>query len=267
MKFEKLSERLLEDHKGFLETEIEESSDLEGSLTNDVVITDYNGTVLKRFSKRPAMAVVQMCGRVPSGKVEFPDYRTRMENERSFRDLYDQSFRYEEDILVDVPEILGSEGQFMEFERLEGEKLNLYLEETEGEAEALGRTIGSFTRRIHEEGGAFTDMRINNFLVENETQVGFVDAEYFSRDASYWEKSMDLITMDSSAKQLNREAYRSFMHGFASEYRDTDTTEGAVSSLTSLAHAGLLERDSKRLRNAADNFYSSLKSSATPFMQ
>ena len=237
----------------------EESTGLEGSLTNKIVETGV-GTVLKEFSRRPGMSYVQAAGRIPGLTLERQDQQDRIDNEQKFRDFIS-------DYQIDVPDILGVEDNFVEFEALNGTDLNDYIDDNPDRAEDLGAEVGDFLNYVHGNDGAVTDLRLNNFMVQSDESLAFLDAEYFVEDANYWEKEMDLITLASSAKQVKKESYEDFMEGFASEYRDIDATQDVISSVTSLGHAALLERDPERLKNAAENIYSSSNSSAMPFIQ
>lgn len=241
--------------KEFVEAEMEspEAEGLDGSLTNELVETQM-GTVLKQFSSRPAMAYVQMLGRVPSMTLEYQDQHSRIENEETFR-------QYTEDIDVEVPKILGVQDEYVEFEKVDGVDMNTYLNQaSEDEAYEAGELVGDFLAEIHEQDGAFTDLRINNFMVQEEG-LGFVDGEYFSEQASNWEKKMDLITMISSVKQVDPEAYESFREGFENEYDGSiDMYEDAISSVTAPGHARILEKDRERFENAKTNVRNNIQS-------
>ncbi|MFB6200313.1 MAG: hypothetical protein ABEJ83_05500 [Candidatus Nanohaloarchaea archaeon] len=252
MDFGELVDGILEAERSdsFMENVMESpaSEALNGSLTNELVETQV-GTVLKRFSSRPSMAYVQMLGRVLSGKLEYQDQESRIENERRFRS-------FAESIDVYTPEILGVKDEYIEFEKVKGTDLNTYLNQAENqEAEKAGRKVGSFLNEVHDSGGALTDLRVNNFLLQDEGQLAFVDAEYFSEDATSWERKMDLITLISSVKQVDHKSYDSFLDGFKQEYRsEKDFYTEAISSVTAPGHAALLERNPERLKNA---FYNS----------
>lgn len=222
------------------------SQPLDGSLTNELVETNED-TVVKKFSSRPKMAYVQMFGRIPSRKIEFQDQDSRIENERIFRD-------YVNDIDVYVPDILRVEDNFVEFARVEGEDMNTYLNQASpSEAYKAGELAGDFLYQVHDEDAAITDLRINNFMMRDIGGLAFVDAEYFSEDATDWEKQMDLITMVSSAKQVEPEAYRGFREGFQEGYGEIGFSSDMISSITAPGHAALLEQDMDRLRNSASN--------------
>lgn len=222
------------------------SESLDGSLTNELVETD-GGTVVKKFSSRPKMAYVQMLGRIPSGKFEFQDRASRIENERIFRN-------YMEDMDVYIPDILRVEDNFVEFEKVEGEDMNTYLNQASpSEAYEAGKLAGDFLYQLHDEDAAITDLRINNFMMRDIGGLAFVDAEYFSEDATDWEKQMDFITLASSAKQVEPEAYKGFREGFQESYGDIRLSSDMISSITAPGHAVLLEQDKDRLRNSAGN--------------
>lgn len=232
----------------------EDSEPLDGSLTNELA-ESHAGTVLKEFSSRPKMAFVQMLGRVPSGKIEYQDQESRIENEKEFREYADQTD-------VRVPDILGVQDEYVEFERIDGVDMNTYLNEaSQDEAQEAGELAGEFLSQIHEMGGAITDLRINNFMMDyEEGGLAFVDGEYFSGDANGWEQKMDMITLASSAKQVDPEAYRSFRDGFEDTYgEELDIYTEAASSVTAPGHAGLLERESERVGNAVRNSYDGVK--------
>jgi len=224
-----------------------ESEVLEGSLTNDLVETQV-GTVLKRFNSRPSMAYIQMLGRVPAGKLDFQDRDSRVENEEEFREFIS-------DYDVEMPEIIGSADGFVEYERVDGQDLNTYLNDAEQEeAVEIGEQVGEFLDYIHERGGAITDLRINNFMIDYEGDLNFVDAEYFSSEATDWEKQMDIITLVSSLRQVDEEAYRNFRRGFEEKYgEEVKSYASGISSVTSLAHSGLIEREQDRVSNAASS--------------
>lgn len=232
--------------------EHEDSEPLEGSLTNELVLT-HRDTVLKKFNPRPSMAYIQMLGRIPSRKLEFHDHNSRIENESLFRD-------HVEEFDVHVPEILDAEENFVEFEKVDGLDMHTYLNKaSEKEAFEAGELVGYFLSMIHSRDTAVTDLRINNFMMKDDRTLAFVDAEYFSRDATGWEKKMDLITMISSAKQVRPEAYREFRRGFKQKFEDDiGIFSEIVSSVTAPLHALLLERDIQRLKRALSNVWSDL---------
>lgn len=253
MDLQKLADKVLgSEPESFVEAEMQsdEATPLNGSLTNDLVETQV-GTILKRFSKRPKMAYVQMAGRTLSGKIEFQDQESRIENEENFREFIS-------DYDVDMPEVLGVSDEYVEFERVDGVDMNTYLNQTDKEEAAeMGDRVGEFLNYVHGNDGAITDLRINNFMIDYDGELNFVDAEYFSEDATDWEKRMDLITMVSSLKQVDSESYSSFKEGFKDSYNgDIDLYTEAISSTTAPIHAALLERDIERIRNAKYNMSS-----------
>ena len=189
-----------------------------------------------------------MLGRIPAKKLEYQDQQSRIENERKFR-------QFSEDTDVYTPDIIGAEGEYVEFETVDGVDMNTYLNEaSKDEAEEAGQLVGDFLDAVHERGGAITDLRINNFMMQEGGGLAFVDAEYFTEDASDWEKKMDLITMTSSVKQVDSDAYRSFREGFQESYgEDIDIYTDAISSVTSPGHAAVLEKDLERTGNSLRN--------------
>lgn len=225
----------------------EEAESLDGSLTNELAMSQV-GTVLKEFSSRPKMAYVQMLGRIPAKKLEYQDQRSRRENERNFREFSENTDVY-------TPEIIDTVDEYVEFETVDGQDMNTYLNDaSEYEAKEAGNLVGDFLDTIHSRDGAITDLRINNFMMQDEEGLAFVDAEYFTDDASDWEKKMDLITMTSSIKQVEPEAYRSFREGFEQSYgEDIDVYTDTISSITSPGHATLLEKDRERISNSVQN--------------
>lgn len=225
----------------------EEATPMNGSLTNELVETQV-GTVLKKFNKRPKMAYVQMAGRTLSGKIEFQDQESRIENEENFREFISE---YD----VEMPEVIDVSDNYVEFERIDGVDMNTYLNETnEEEAEKMGYQVGEFLNYVHGKDGAITDLRINNFMIDYDGDLNFVDAEYFSEDATNWEKKMDIITMVSSLKQVESNSYKAFRQGFTESYQgELDVYTDLISSTTAPIHAAMLEKDSKRIRNAKNN--------------
>ena len=224
----------------------EESTGLEGSLTNKIVETGV-GTVLKEFSRRPGMSYVQAAGRIPGLTLERQDQQDRIDNEQKFRDFIS-------DYQIDVPDILGVEDNFVEFEALNGADLNDYIDDNPDRAEDLGAEVGDFLNYVHGNDGAVTDLRLNNFMVQSDESLAFLDAEYFVEDANYWEKEMDLITLISSLKQVDREPYEQFQEGFEAQYNNwVDPLSEGASSVTSQVHANYIEKDEERAENAKEN--------------
>jgi len=250
MGLRELGEKILGTDERFLEEEMssEEATPLAGSLTNDLVETQV-GTVLKQFKSKPTMAYIQMAGRSVSGEIEFQDQSSRIANERNFRGFISD---YED---VHVPDILGTSEEFVEYEQVDGQNLNTYLNSAErDEAVEMGLQVGEFLNYVHGKEGAITDLRINNFMLGYDGVLKFVDAEYFTENASDWEKRMDLITMVSSLKQVDGESYRGFREGFRESYSgDLDRCTGVISSATSVGHSVFIERDTERIRNALEN--------------
>lgn len=231
-----------------LEMQSEDNSSIDGSLTNELVKTQA-GTVLKKFSRRPSMAYVQMLGRIPAFKLEFQRQQDRIENERKFREFIS-------DYGIEMPEILGVSEEYAEFKFLEGDDLNDYINENPGEASDLGAEVGEFLNYVHGNDGAITDLRANNFMVLESGEPAFLDAEYFTDDANSWEKEMDLITLVSSLKQVEPKPYRSFREGFESSYKgEVDMFADIASSATSQIHARYLEKNSDRAVNAKENTF------------
>lgn len=228
----------------YMDPEISEP--LDGSLTNKLVRTQV-GTVLKEFSEKPGMSYVQALGRVPGLNFERQDQEDRIENEKNFREFIS-------DYDIDVPDILGDEGNYVEFERLDGEDLNDYINRNPGEAEHYGGEVGEFLNYVHRNNSAVTDLRVNNFMVQDSSDLAFLDAEYFVDDANLWEREMDIITLVSSLKQVDSEPYKSFREGFEEEYNGwADPFADAASSVTSQIHAKYLEKDQERSENAKEN--------------
>ncbi len=224
----------------------EESTGLEGSLTNKIVETGV-GTVLKEFSRRPGMSYVQAAGRIPGLTLERQDQQDRIDNEQKFRDFIS-------DYQIDVPDILGVEDNFVEFEALNGADLNDYIDDNPNRAEDLGAEVGDFLNYVHGNDGAVTDLRLNNFMVQSDESLAFLDAEYFVENANYWEKEMDLITLISSLKQVDREPYDEFQEGFEAQYDNwVDPLSEGASSVTSQVHANYIEKDEERAENAKEN--------------
>ena len=224
----------------------EESTGLEGSLTNNIVETGV-GTVLKEFSRRPGMSYVQAAGRIPGLTLERQDQQDRIDNEQKFREFIS-------DYHIDVPSILGVEDNFVEFESLNGTDLNDYIDDNPDRAEDLGAEVGDFLNYVHGNGGAVTDLRLNNFIVQSDESLAFLDAEYFVENANYWEKEMDLITLISSLKQVDREPYDEFQEGFEAQYENwVDPLSEGASSVTSQVHANYIEKDEERAENAKEN--------------
>lgn len=222
------------------------SEPLNGSLTNKLVKTQV-GTVLKEFSEKPRMSYVQAAGRVPALRLERQDQQDRIENERNFRNFIS-------DYDIEVPDIIGVSEPYVEFERLDGEDLNDYLNENPDEAEQDGREVADFLNYVHGNGGAITDLRLNNFMVQDSDELAFLDAEYFVEDARDWEKEMDLITLENSLRQVSGEVYIGFRAGFDEEYGgQIGDRDERIASLTSPGHAAILEKDYERFKNSVLN--------------
>lgn len=232
--------------------------DLAGGMTNQVKARGDD--VIKKF-QRSKTQLFQALGNVPSGEFEIPTVEMRIQNEKRFRQIY--SYLNEDDsIPVKLPEIKEQEGNIVRVEKVEGDPLNHHLEASNSASEQreLGRKVGMFVRKIHDNGIAITDFRINNFIVLPNGELSIVDVEYANLDASGWQKNyMDLITILSSARQVKPEAYRNFMDGFKSEYGDTGVLQKAIAATTSKLHAAALEQDGKRTSNALKNTKNSLK--------
>lgn len=219
---------------------------LGGSLTNDLVVTSKN-TVLKKFAEKPVLSYVQAAGRVPALRLERQDQQQRIENEENFRGFIT-------DYDIDTPEILWTHEPYVEFELLNGDDLNDYIDDNPEEAEKYGREAAKFLNYVHGNDGAITDLRLNNFMMQDSGDLTFLDAEYFVNDAGNWEKEMDLITLENSLRQVRGRSYSSFRSGFDEEYGgQIGNRDEKIASLTSPGHAALLERDYDRFRNSILN--------------
>lgn len=236
-----------------------DSKPLEGSLTNELVITEDN-TVVKRFCKRPKMAYLQMIGRLPAGDIKLQDQISRIENEKIFRNQISG-------MDVNVPDIIRIEEHLVEFELVEGEDLNTYLNQASAhQAFEAGERVGEFLRQLHNSDAAITDLRINNFMVKDDSSLAFVDAEYFSPNSTEWEKKMDVITLISSAKQVKPKSYSAFAEGFQETYKESiGLMSDTISSVTAPLHAVFLEYDRERLMNSAINTSNSAEKTIANF--
>ncbi|MCJ7428758.1 MAG: hypothetical protein MUP66_00025 [Candidatus Nanohaloarchaeota archaeon QJJ-5] len=236
-----------QDQRAFIEDAMEESDELGGSLTNEVRET-YTGTIMKRFEDRPKTAYFQALGKLLGGKVEYETRDDRIENERAYREIAEKAGLY-------TPDILGQHEEYVEFERVDGDTLPDYLNDADSdEAYEIGERLGESLRVVHDEDYAVTDLRINNIIVTDEDQLASVDHEYATDEATGWDKQLDILTLISSARQVDDTAYESFREGFEHGYDESvDTSVDIMTSATAPLHASLLERDTDRTGNALRN--------------
>lgn len=230
---------------------------LTGGMTNE--IKARGDDVIKQFERSKTQLFTAL-GRVPSGQAEVPRVESRIENEKKFRKIYSE---LADDLPVHLPDIKEEEGNRILVERVQGKPLNKFLNSSSSASKQreLGRKVGEFVRFVHDHGISITDFRINNLIVRPDGDLALVDVEYANiKGASGYEKSfMDLITMVSSARQVDPEAYRNFMDGFKQQYGEVGVLQKAIAAVTSKAHAAGLEKDRNRTTNAVKNTANSLK--------
>lgn len=236
----------------FISQAMDDSDELEGSLTNEVTET-YTGTIMKRFEDRPKTAYFQAVGKLLGGKLEYETREDRIQNERDYREVAEKAGLY-------TPDILGQHEEFVEFERVDGETLPDYLNETDpDDARDVGEKLGESLKVVHDEDYAVTDLRINNIIVQDDGQLASVDHEYATDEATSWDKQLDILTLVSSARQVDEDSYEAFRDGFEDGYEDTvNTSIDLMTSASAPLHASMLERDKERTTNALKNTYQDL---------
>lgn len=238
-----------EERKYFLDAAIEESEGMEeSSLTNDIGKT-YVGTVLKKFSKNAKTPYMTAIGKkLFGGKYEVENVEDRIENEKAYREEVKKAGLY-------TPDIIGEHEEYMEFERIDGTSLREYVSNAdEEETRRIGEYIDEALRTLHDDNYAITDFRISNIIVQEDGTLASVDHEYATDHATNAEKTLDVMTLISSARQLDPDVYQSFRDGFDGYQEHIDEKADIISAFSAPGHAALMEHDTHRAVNAVKNF-------------
>lgn len=126
-----------------------------------------------------------------------------------------------------VPELLNAENGIAEMEEVDG--TDFYEEaknSTPEQAFELGHELGKRLGVAHRNNLALRDFNKGNFLVEegfeNETEIFYVDTEYFKKDAKEMDKRWDVMIFNYSSVEYLDDNYPHVMNGFTEGYGASD---------------------------------------------
>lgn len=258
-----------------LSAAFQDAAPLEGGLTNDVRGTDYD-TVIKEFAEDPPLAHVLHAYNIGQGlaadaaemrvdeaaaALDDPDLdtvQTLYDQAREHHNPVTQEGRMEAELAAEAvldelgirtPAITAHEGDLMEYECIDGTPLPEYWQETDTDgAYEAARQFGEDLEEMHEADMARRDNRPENTLVEDDGTLVYIDHEYATAEATEADKTADVITLISGARQLEPELYDTVRDGFEEGYgEDVGTFEDLASPGTSVGHAVIEE--GKELRD------------------
>ncbi len=122
------------------------------------------------------------------------------------------------EIGVKTSSILGSETRKLYMEFLNGPNMREELLNSDVDrCFNIGRRKGEQLNYIHENKMALIDSRISNTVLKDD-ELYLVDLELFTREATTFQKKLDLISLESSSRLLPTKKYRSFIKGFQEGY-------------------------------------------------
>ncbi len=149
-------------------------------------------------------------------KFFFMDFRTQGLKDGIERELEAKNKLSE--IGVKVPLITEKEDDYIVMEKLEGSVLEIFLENSKPcQCFEKGREKGLQLRKIHDNGFSLIDSRLSNSFVSGEDLFS-LDHELFEKESSNIQKELDLISLQTSARFIDKTKYRMFMKGFSRGY-------------------------------------------------
>ena len=106
------------------------------------------------------------------------------------------------------------------------------------EAFELGHELGSRLEVAHRNDLALRDFNKGNFLVEegfeDDTEIFYVDTEYFKDDATALDKRWDVMILNYASVEYLEENYPHVMNGFMEGYGASDLEMLAYTGLNTL---------------------------------
>ncbi len=119
---------------------------------------------------------------------------------------------------VKVPLITEKEEDYIVMEKLEGSDLESFLENSKPyRCFEKGLEKGSQLRKIHDNNFSLTDSRLSNSFVVGDDLFS-LDHELFEKKSSDIQKELDLISLQTSARFINKINYGSFIKGVKEGY-------------------------------------------------
>lgn len=174
------------------------------SITNNV--QKFDDKVVKKYNKHPITAFIQGFTNSIGVDPKYPSRRDRMKSEcQTKKELKSKG--------VKTPEIIDKNETSITFEKIEGQNGYNYLSFCSSErATQFGENIGKIVKQVHEENIALKDIRISNFVI-NEQGIYSIDHEYSktSNDKLFFQV-VDLVTLFGSVRQTDN--YEEFIEGF-----------------------------------------------------
>lgn len=234
------------DGDGDLDTRLDNAVPLEDGYTNDVYLTEKD-TVIKVYGRMPLTSLLVYITELAGLNFRYPTRQRRMEMEcRTKEELADME--------LGVPDVVWRGETAIEFSRVQGEPLSMYIREGSPDGvRSTARKLGAIIRDVHAEGIVLKDFRLANLYIEKDRDIVSIDHEYSKLGPNFWEYRLDLLTLLSSAKHLPPRKYKVFVEGFSEGYGDIPLSVILVSKLTSPLHALVLERNLGKLRNSLKN--------------
>jgi tRNA A-37 threonylcarbamoyl transferase component Bud32 len=123
-----------------------------------------------------------------------------------------------------VPEIKECIGRTITMERVYGENLHdLYKIEDIHNIEKISEEIGRRVKTMHDSGYALIDFAIENLMKTKNGMLVNYDGEYFTKNATEFEKINDKVTYIVSCLGLDSERYRATVKDFLDGYGENLT--------------------------------------------
>ncbi len=191
----------------------------------------YLGTFLKRFRDGESDSSFLKVLRKLNGEEPFSRER-RLESARKAEKLRQVG-------AFQIPELINAGDGVAEMEEVDGtdfyeEAKNSTLEE----AFELGHELGSRLEVAHRNDLALRDFNKGNFLVEegfeDDTEIFYVDTEYFKDDATALDKRWDVMILNYASVEYLEENYPHVMNGFMEGYGASDLEMLAYTGLNTL---------------------------------
>lgn len=184
-----------------IENLLEEAEQVEGGVTNDVWATDNR--IVKRYSRGSFLGSILKAAGLSKKEIEDLGPAARIENEKTAEEYF---FNKE----IQAPEIVNSDylfagdlnqgfkpGYYAVFEKVDGTSFGESIAELDlDQTYEVARKIGGSLSELHEDGYARRDSRGENLMFElgKNPDLYWIDNEFFTDDASEFEKSVDIHT-------------------------------------------------------------------------
>lgn len=194
---------------------------------------------------------------VDGSAVDTPDAAEKAENVEKLAEM-------QEELGINHPALIYSDGNYSEFEFIPGETLERELDRSPEDLMEIGEEIGRMTANLHSSDFARYDNRAANIIVDrsgledNDAEPFFIDSEYVETEAEQGDKNLDLVSFIDSTNDREQEIFEELFGGFSDGYGEIPYSSIGLAGIRTTAERAIEKDVSKSvqaIRNTLTAFY------------